>query len=398
MLRIGFAQAEITPPPGALMAAFPRGPERTPRRALGARDPLFVKAIALSSDQTTVCLCVGDVITWRAADLAHIREAVARRQARLTPERLVFAATHNHASGENSYVFGGSPEDPWVAELKRITVETVLAALESQHPATLAIDQSEAPFNHNRRALGDDGRSRMILEYQPGVTEGPTDPTLTVLRFDRADATTVLWVHWTAHVLTLGPGNDYFSADYPGAMASFVCGERPDTDVLFTNGAAGNIHPRWCMRSDFSALDQVGHALGERVVAAAQRARTVDTPPLSFSTEQVSFTNRVDERLTGVAEISCLRIGPAIIGFLPGDTFVEFQLRFREALSPHPATVVGYANASVGYLPTAEAYPEGGYGVDLFPGDPPALSRTMVPTGTSERLLDTLLALARSIS
>ncbi|RKY60905.1 MAG: hypothetical protein DRP99_07025, partial [Candidatus Latescibacterota bacterium] len=109
----------------------------------------------------------------------------------------------------------------------------------------------------------------------------------------------------------------------------------------------------------------------------------------------LSFPNRADANLTVKVEVACLQLGALTVGFLPGEPFVEFQLRFREVLKPYPTLLVGYANGWTGYIPTQDAFASGGYGVDLYPHDPPQYSRTMLPEGTGEGLLETLIAVAR---
>jgi hypothetical protein len=51
MLQAGTATIDITPPPGSLMACFPRAPNREPRRAKGAHDPLQAKVLVLRDGQ-----------------------------------------------------------------------------------------------------------------------------------------------------------------------------------------------------------------------------------------------------------------------------------------------------------------------------------------------------------
>lgn len=64
------------------------------------------------------------------------------------------------------------------------------------------------------------------------------------------------------------------------------------------------------------------------------------------------------------AEIQAWRIGNLGIIFVPGEVFNEIGTRIKEH-SPFPNTFfVGYANGNVGYIPTPEAYAEGGYEVD----------------------------------
>jgi hypothetical protein len=77
---------------------------------------------------------------------------------------------------------------------------------------------------------------------------------------------------------------------------------------------------------------------------------------------------------------------------------VEFQLAFKQQVDAEYATLIGYANGWPGYIPTRESYAEGGYGVDAYPGDPAELSRTCLPEGAGEAMLEALLDLADSLA
>jgi hypothetical protein len=67
-----------------------------------------------------------------------------------------------------------------------------------------------------------------------------------------------------------------------------------------------------------------------------------------------------------LARIGALRLGSAAMVFLPGEPFVEIALAIRQG-SPFDFTaVVGYAESYVGYLPTDQAFKNGGY--ETHPG------------------------------
>lgn len=74
-------------------------------------------------------------------------------------------------------------------------------------------------------------------------------------------------------------------------------------------------------------------------------------------------------------ELHGLRLGPvALVGF-PGEPFSEIGARVK-ARSPFPHTLFsGYTNDYLGYVPVAEAYPEGGYEVDTSPFLPDTADR-----------------------
>jgi hypothetical protein len=55
------------------------------------------------------------------------------------------------------------------------------------------------------------------------------------------------------------------------------------------------------------------------------------------------------------------RIGDIGVATFPGELFAEIGANIKRR-SPHPHTLVwSYCNGSIGYLPTAESYAEGGY-------------------------------------
>ena len=57
-----------------------------------------------------------------------------------------------------------------------------------------------------------------------------------------------------------------------------------------------------------------------------------------------------------------MRLGETLLLGISGEVFAETSLRLRELL-PCPAFVIGMANGYDGYLPTAQAFAEGGYEV-----------------------------------
>jgi hypothetical protein len=70
---------------------------------------------------------------------------------------------------------------------------------------------------------------------------------------------------------------------------------------------------------------------------------------------------RADMPEWSTSDIQLIRIGDFQLVAIPGEVFVEFGLTIKEA-SPTPHTaIVSLANDYVGYMPTAEAFSQGGY-------------------------------------
>ena len=61
------------------------------------------------------------------------------------------------------------------------------------------------------------------------------------------------------------------------------------------------------------------------------------------------------------APMSAIRIGEGAIVTAPGELFTELGWAIKTRSPALPTLVAGYTNGAVGYLPTPEAYVEGGY-------------------------------------
>jgi hypothetical protein len=83
-----------------------------------------------------------------------------------------------------------------------------------------------------------------------------------------------------------------------------------------------------------------------------------------------------------LTEIQGIRVGDAVFVSLPGEAFVDIGLAIK-AKSPFPYTfAVGYANDYIGYVPTKEAFLEGGYEVSSSKF-PPEIGEELVEAAVS---------------
>lgn len=71
----------------------------------------------------------------------------------------------------------------------------------------------------------------------------------------------------------------------------------------------------------------------------------------------------VPQRLRGkyLAQAGLLRVGRGAFIFFPGEVFFEIGERTAAMLPADPVAVAAYSHGYIGYVPTAEAYAEGGY-------------------------------------
>jgi neutral ceramidase len=388
-LLAGVARREITPPAGTLMGAFPdRHPVMKARVAEGAHDPLWARALALSDGTTTVVVCVADVLGFNWLDVDRIRGNFAE-QTGLKPGDLVLAGTHNHNGPECSYLFGGSPDDPYMTDLRRATVAAAAEAVKSLTPARASAASIEADLSYNRREVSPTGAFRQANANPERVARGPVDPRLSVLRLDHLDGSPLTAaMHFAAHPVIMTNPNRLFTASYPGAAVQAFESLTEVPTAMFWQGAAGDTHPYEALTDDYENVQRMGAGVAKAAAEAYALCDSIGDLGLAVERWQARVPHRHAESYQVRVEATAIRLSDRLaLVFWPGEPFVELSLSLQWR-SPFARTVVvGYAAGWVGYIPNRNAYEYGGYGVQLYTIDPPEFSRTSVMPGFGERLV-----------
>jgi neutral ceramidase len=404
MLTAGVYRVVITPPIGIGMVGFAgRGPSE------GVHDDLTATALALHDGKRGLMLVMLDLLYLPAGQVARIREAAAARTD-LQPDAIHLLCSHTHYGPE----VGSDSEAPseevagYRDDLTRKIAGAAAAAWAGRQEARFAFAVGECRIGINRRERKPDGQ--IVLGQNPN---GPVDRRLDVARLDTADdAPLATLVGFACHPVCQSGRMTRLSADFPGRMRE-AAEDLTGSPCLFIQGAAGNINPVQ-MEHRYEPARRLGTILGAAVVQAYEEATlepadTVATlrsdlelPAMSFPSveegqKSVAALEAEHQRLTDAgaspgslwwcerrlqrarsmlesresgqplptvpAEVSAFRIGPLAAVTVPGELFCEIGMRIKAA-SPFPHTLIaGYTNGSVGYIPTAEAYPEGGYEV-----------------------------------
>jgi hypothetical protein len=238
-----------------------------------------------------------------------------------------------------------------------------------------------------------------------------------------------IWVNFAVHLDTTG-GN-HISADYPYYLTEAL--QRRfgrDVVVLFNPGAMGDlnhidVNAKGRPVKGESHPSRIGNTLAGEAIKVLARASFGPASPIGFAAETVQLPLRRvtprdveeaeaviagtdigradftlglvkahrDRRLGKMGEtpttvMQALRIGDVGIVTMPGEAFVELGMAIRERSPLRPTFVVELANDSIGYIPTARAYEEGGYEV----------TSTVLAPGTGEQLLEAGLALLERLA
>jgi hypothetical protein len=83
---------------------------------------------------------------------------------------------------------------------------------------------------------------------------------------------------------------------------------------------------------------------------------------------QIAWRKRLDRPI----ELTCLDLGKASVLHLPGEPFIEYQLRAQAMRKDRFVCVAGYGDDGPGYIPPAKAYFEGGYETTVALAGPPS--------------------------
>lgn len=405
-LRIGVARADISPPDGTPLAGYAWW-----RGSRGVRDPLTATALVLDDGATRVAIVALDLLAIHEATAQAIREA-ACATAGLNPDAVLLACSHSHSSPVASTSEQAKAlQKAYVVALVPKVADALIRAAASLEPATMYAGATEANLAVHRRPLGADGKA--LLKANP---DGPVDRTVALLQFRAASgATLATLVNIACHPTTLGPRHKHASAVWPGVMRADVEAQTA-APCLFLQGATGDLNPVFDWSSptaDLAAMQTLGHRAADAVLAALPALTQTSARPLGAVTTRVPLaiepephprTGRPmtyrqalwrrahipafladrllnafypwDSTLTAGADADhptlpltaqTLRVGDVAIAAHGAETFQAIGADLR-ARSPARLTLVAaYANAMIGYLPTAEEHARGGYEVDLAP-------------------------------
>ncbi|MGA2742896.1 MAG: neutral/alkaline non-lysosomal ceramidase N-terminal domain-containing protein, partial [Bryobacteraceae bacterium] len=225
VLRAGIARADITPPAGEQMWGY----EDRHQPASGVVDPLYARVLVLESGAASaprrlalVTLDLGR--SFGPGSLARLREA-AKRSAGISC--LPVAASHTHSAPVVRDEYRNAPPAWEQAALEKIG-RAIAEAAHGLEPARIGVGTGAVYIGHNRLRVNPDGTVSWFERNPTRIPTAPVDPTVTVLRIDRADGTPLaVLTNYACHPVVFGADNIRYSAET----------RRPRTELLSTGRA-----------------------------------------------------------------------------------------------------------------------------------------------------------------
>jgi neutral/alkaline ceramidase-like enzyme len=410
LLRAGFSKVCISPPIGAPLAGF------AARNGVsqGIHDDLFARALVLANGESVVALVSVDLLALSSDFIKRVRDGIQRRTG-IDPKSVMIASTHTHAGPVTITTFFNpeeSVDSAYMDLLAEALEQSVSNAWLTRFPARAGVGEAKVDgVGVNRRS----------------PDQRPIDEQVGIIKVDDLnDHPRAVLINYSCHPTVLGPDNLLVTGDFPNfAIEQIERNIGPGGFAMFVNGTQGNISMGHS--SELSAIGvitpgrtferaaELGHLLADATLVALPDINTSDAltvsaltipvnlplknyPPLEEAIkslrdadehlarltaegappEQImpaktqrlyaSITNFYAREALGLPdghlpiELQGFRLGNAAFVAIPGEVFVEIGLTLKRQ-SPHMTFVFGIANGYIGYLPTRQAYADGGYEV-----------------------------------
>ena len=392
-LSAGAAVRDITPPleVGLLMSSV----EGRWQPFDDVRKPLLARVVALEGRSPAgvaqrVAIVALDLLALSGKAVGGFDEFKSRIAAAanhvVRPEEIVLACTHSHTAPESGAItdlYSTEAFGVWVERVVSQIGQAIAAAAAAMQPCRFAYGTAQAPGLGIHRRIKTT-RGIMMSHPEPPTDvllsrDGAVDDSVNVATFRDGDGRLIaLIVNATCHPV-YEMCTPSVSPDYPGELTSLLDGMYDGAVSLFLNGAAGNVNPT-SVSSGPAEARRHAETLARSVQRAIENATPESSPHLHLRRQAFDLSTRLprgeEVGVTLTAEIVGLRLGSAALMFLPGEPFAETALAVRQASVFDFTAIVGFAEETIGYVPTDQAFAEGGYEAEL---------RTVVAGGAGER-------------
>jgi hypothetical protein len=401
-LHIATFAVDVTPPLGHPLCGGWIEPVR------GVDDPLKALGIVLLGAGKPVVLCAVDWCGIRNEAFRIWRAALADA-AHTTPEHVSLHTVHPHnapfadVEAEKLIAAAGAPKSldlPYYHDCVKRSADALRAALPKAKRFThVGTGKGRVEEVASNRRIVVDGKakySRTSATKNPDVRaypEGLIDPFLRTLSFWDAGTPLAALHFYACHPMSYY-GDGRVSADFCGLARQ----KRQDEDATvfqaYFNGCGGNVTAGKYNDGSKENRPVLRDRIHNGMVAAWKDAKRTATDGFEWRVEPVKLPPRSEasfgeeasramlndpkaaaarrnnaayqlawlKRIDTPIEVSCLDFGGKVLNlFLPGESFVEYQLTAQTIRPDAAVQVAAYGDDGPGYIPTAPAYLEGGY-------------------------------------
>lgn len=379
--RAAVVKKNITPSDSQHLLGFDE------RKSESVNDSLFHRIVALDDGLKQFFIVSTDLCLFSPSEYDKVAARL-QKEHQIDPIDIWWTVTHTHSAPEVGVpgIYGTYLGDRiqhevdtvYTAMVEQKLIDGILEARKNLEPASLGVGWGFSRANINRRLLDSNGQAS--LRPDPN---GPVDHRIGLIRIDKeSGAPLALISNYAIHGTVLSGNNLQISGDVQGVVSNYVEKEI-GVPLLFINGAAGDVTPihRWTNNPQEGFLEKFHALLGDKIIEANQRlcyttnkiklrsgALTVETPRkpgLGWPSDLDAYTSTKDKIKMVRLPVRFLTINDDIaIWGAPIELFSTIATEVREDSPFQNTFFFGYTNGWLGYLPTASAWPHGGYEVN----------------------------------
>ncbi|MDD3840871.1 MAG: neutral/alkaline non-lysosomal ceramidase N-terminal domain-containing protein [Clostridia bacterium] len=410
-MKAGLTEVIITPPLGVALG----GNGREDNKAKGVHDDLQANVVILDNEGQKVAFIGLDLLAIFGEDCDAIKTRVEKATG-IKKENITINATHTHSGPNVVKAFMNDKKeiediDNYRADLIDKVSKTVIEANENMFDCKIGFGKVEEPdYSFNRRIILKDGSFKMVFEdYDPDDIErivGPeTFPDLNIFKITDKDCNIKgVMVNYTSHLTALCGEGLLYSRDFVHYFTESLKSKYgKDIVVFYANGAQGNLtsyDTKKEFNPCFEEAERVGNGLAKTAIRLIDQIevedelkiktiyRKIKLPLREITQEMIDQAEETLKKASGPISahgldpkigagevlklanigkeyeetvIQAVQLGDCAIVTFPGEAFVEYGIQVIDN-SPFKNTIIfGLANDYIGYVPTEEAFSQGGY-------------------------------------
>lgn len=336
----------------------------------GIHDDLFARTIVLHSGNVNTVIISIDFISIPFEFWENISKQIEQKTG-IPKDNIFLCATHTHD--------GPQPVNYYIKELSEKILISVKEAKSSLKPARIGAGKGICKMNINRRGITANGN--IYLGRNPYK---PVDQEVGVIKIEDLSGNPMsIIINWGTHSTVMGQENYLISGDWPGATSRYIENEFGQNIIapVFI-GADGDVAPIHSQTPSFNSrigeVDIIGITLGEEVSRIIKEIKTSSHCSIEIKHRFLTLSGKKPTDLElfnkkGISafepgqdvnlHLTVLKLGSIIFAGSSAQLFANIGLQIK-SLSPYKYTfVVDHCNGTSGYIPTDDAYKEGGYEV-----------------------------------
>lgn len=407
-LSVATFRFDVTPPLGHSLCGGWIKP------VIAIDDPLEGMGFVLLGAGEPIVICALDWTALANGAYAQWRDALAQ-SAGTTPERVTIHCVHQHnapfACTDAEFLIAEQGDLPHILQLQYFheCIGKSCAALEQALCSPLrithcALGSAKVERVASNRRINRDHSGKVIAnrhsishtEQERQLPEGPIDPELKTIAFYNGDRKIVASHYYATHPMSFY-GDGRVTADIAGLARRRMQSADPDCLHIYFTGCAGNIAAGKYNDGSLIARNELTQRLYDAIASSVQALHPEKIEQVKWTTaaflprphpdlninslqQQISNkTNAIVDRSRPAFTLAwllrlqkqipltatALHLNTMSILHLPGECFVEYQLRAQKMAPQRNVAVAGYGDGGPWYIPTQEEFSNGGYEVSV---------------------------------